>query len=214
MKKFAVLALVVLSLALCSVAQNPINASQYQVNLSFLTGGPYGQSSALDVSFGSQFTTNHKLQADFLTMPSASYTGYFFGDDYNLCGVSAVEKLLATTSLSCGKFQPLLDGQVGLGRIQAGSASSTQGFGTLVGVGAGYDPTGAGKYGLIFKGGWGHFGPSLPGLSSNGFYLYSGINFGAGSSAAATQAKIERMNRASAKKLKKLQVAAAKANKS
>jgi hypothetical protein len=213
--KLSALLAIVLALSLASFAQTPIVSSpQYTVNLSFLTGGPYGQSSALDVSFGSQFTTNHRLQADFMTMPSASYTGYFFGDDFNLCGVSAVEKLLSTTSLSCGKFQPLLDGQVGLGRIQAGTAASVQGFGTLVGIGAGYDPTGAGKYGLIFKGGWGHFGPSLPGLSSNGFYLYSGINFGGGQSASATQAKLERMNRAAAKKMKKLQERAAKANKS
>src|ERR1035441_6854882 len=134
-------------------------------------------------------------------MPGASYTGYFFGDSYNLCGVSAVSSLLSTTSLSCGKFQPLVDAQVGLGRLQAGNAAATQGFGTLIGVGAGYDPTGAGKYGLLFKGGWGHFGPSLPGLSSNGFYLYSGINFGAGSSASATQAKVAHMKAAERKKL-------------
>ena len=198
-------------------AQQPINAPQYQVNLSFLTGGPYQQSSALDVTFGSQFTVNHKLQADFITMPGANYTGYFGGDSWD---IAALCPLLSTTSLSCGKFMPFITGQVGLGRIQVGTAPSTLGPAGLIGIGAGYDPTGAGKFALLFKGGWGHFGPSVaatsinPKLSSNGFFFYSGFNFGGGSSLSATQAKRERINSADAKKMKKMAERAAKADKS
>ena len=196
-------------------AQTPINAPQYQVNLSFLTGGPYSQSSALDVTFGSQFTTNNRLQADFITMPGANYTGYFGGntwDIYPLC------PLLSTTSLSCGKFMPFITGEAGLGRIQVGTAPSSLGPAGLIAVGAGYDPTGSGKFSLLFKGGWGHFGPSVPAtavspqLSSNGFFFYSGFNFGGGSSLSATQAKVERMNTSSRKKQEKMQRQAEKAD--
>jgi hypothetical protein len=204
-KLFVLTLLVILAVTFASGQSAP----QYQVNLSFLTGGPYAQSSALDVSFGSQFTANNMLQGDFITMPAPSYTGYFGGDSYNLCGIKAVENLLASTSLSCGKFAPMLTGEVGLGRLDPTGGSTQQGLAGLAGIGIGYDPSGQGKFGLLFKGGWGHFGPTIAAtptaaaLSGNGFYFYSGINFGGGSSSAATDAKIERMKTASAKKATK-----------
>src|ERR1017187_9650856 len=102
MKKL-VLALIVL-LSIAAFGQSPvINSPQYNVNLSFMSGGPYAQASALDVTFGSQFTTNNKLQADFVTMPSANYSGYFGGNSFDLCGISSIASLLSTSSLSCGK---------------------------------------------------------------------------------------------------------------
>jgi hypothetical protein len=217
MKRFTLALSLVIALCFGAIGQNPtVNAPQYQVNLSFLTGGPYAQASALDVTFGSQFTATHRLQADFITMPSANYTGYFGGDSWDL----PVCSFLATTSLSCGKFQPFITGQAGLARLQIGSAPSTLGPAGLIGIGAGYDPSGSGRFGLLFKGGWGHFGPSIaatslnPAMSGNGFFFYSGFNFGGGSSASATQVKLMRMNRASAKKMKRLQEKAAKADKS
>jgi hypothetical protein len=199
-------------LAVAAIAQTPvvpeINAPQTNIALSFFNGGPYGQSSAMDVTFGDQFTTNNMLQADFITMPGAGYTGYTGGDQWN---ITPLCPLLATTSLSCGKFMPFVTGQVGLGRIQQGNLPSEQGIAALAGLGAGYDPSGAGKYTLLVKGGWGHFGPSplsctlAPsdpncGHSSNGFFFYSGLNFGGGSSASATQAKVQHINESSAKK--------------
>jgi hypothetical protein len=208
MKRTMLLAVLLLCAAL-GFAQTPINAPQYNVNLNFLTGGPYGQSSALDVSFGSQFTTNNMLQADFITMPGPSYTGFFGGDSWN---ISPACPLLATTSLSCGKFMPFVTGQFGLGRLAPQNGTTEQGFAALASIGANYDPTGSGKYSLLLKGGWGHFGPSLPGLSSNGFFIYSGMNFGAGSSALATEAKVARIQDAERKKMKKLQAAAKKLN--
>ena len=180
-----------------------------------MSGGPYAQASALDVTFGSQFTTNNRIQGDFLTMPAANYTGYMGGDNWD---ISPLCPMLATTSLSCGKLMPFITGEAGMGRIQVGNAPSTLGPAGLVAVGAGYDPTGQGHFGLLFKAGWGHFGPSVPAtiinprLSGNGFFFYSGINFGGGSSPSATQAKLMRMNRASAKKMKRLQEKAAKAD--
>ena len=202
------LLLVLAVLSFCAVTFAQVSP-QYTVNLSFLTGGPYGQNSALDVSFGSQFTTNNTLQADFITMPAPSYTGYFGGDSYNLCGIAAIEKVLAATSLSCGKFAPLLEGQFGLGRLDPTGSSTIQGFAALGGLGVGYDASGKGNYGLLFKGGWGHFGPTIvatetaKALSGNGFYFYSGVQFGGGQSQAATDAKIARMKYASERKAAK-----------
>jgi hypothetical protein len=199
MKKFAMLAIAVLSLALCCAGQN---VSQSQVNLSFLTGGPYQQSAALDVTFGFQFTANNQLQGDFITMPGANFTGYFGGDSWNLpvCG------LLASTALSCGKFQPFATFEGGLGKIDGTSVPSEVGPAGLVEVGANYDASGQGKYGLLAKAGWGHFGPDLPvagskSLSGNGFFFYIGANLGGfGVNQAATDAKIARMKQASDKK--------------
>jgi len=198
--------IIVLVLALGCAAQN---ASQYQVNLSFLTGGPYSQSSALDVTFGDQFTTNNTIQGDFITMPGPSYTGYFGGNSYNLCGIGAIANALATTSFSCGKLEPLLTGEFGLGRLDPTGGATVQGFAALAGIGVGYDPTGQGKFGLLFKGGYGHFGPSIPAtptsaaLSGNGFYFYSGVNWGGGTSVSATDAKVFHMRQASEKKATK-----------
>ena len=205
MKKL-VLALIVL-LSIAAFGQSPvINSPQYNVNLSFMSGGPYAQASALDVTFGSQFTTNNKLQADFVTMPSANYTGYLGGNSYDLCGVPSVAALLSTTSMNCGKFEPFVTAEAGLGRIQVGSAPSTTGPAVLLEVGGGYDPTGAGHFALLFKGGWGHFGPSVgatsinPKMSGNGFFYYVGSGFGGGTSVSATDAKVSHMMQASNKK--------------
>ena len=205
--KYLVFALLASVMAL---GQGPvINAPQYNVNLSFMTGGPYAQASALDVTFGSQFTTNNRLQADFITMPSANYTGYLGGNSFDLCGVSAVETMLATTSLSCGKFEPFLTGEAGLGRLQVGSAPSSTGPAGLIGIGVGYDPTGTGHFGLLFKGGWGHFGPDVaatslnPKMSGNGFFYYFGTSLGGGTSVSATDAKIGHMKLSSDKKAMK-----------
>jgi hypothetical protein len=208
MKKL-VLALIVL-LSIAAFGQEPvINAPQYNVSLAFMTGGPYNQASALDVTFGSQFTTNNRLQADFVTMPSANYSGYLGGNSYDLCGISSVATLLSTTSLSCGKFMPFVTGEAGLGRIQVGNEPSTTGPAGLIGLGVGYDPTGAGHFALLGKFGWGHFGPDVaatsvnPKMSGNGFYYYIASNFGGGQSVSATDAKVDHMKESSRKKATK-----------
>ena len=64
--------LVIIALVAAAFGQTVVSSPQYTVNLSFLTGGPYQNSSALDVSFGTQFTTNNRLQADFITMPTVA----------------------------------------------------------------------------------------------------------------------------------------------
>lgn len=184
-----------------------VNAPQYSVNLSFLGGSIYGQNAAMDTTFSDQFTTNTQLQGDFLVIPGAGYTGYFGGGSYN---IAALCPILATTSLSCGKFIPFATLELGLGRIALNNAPTSEGVAGIAEIGANYDPTGQGKYSVIFKGGYGDFGPSVAGLSNKGLVFYSGISFGGGSNAAATQAKIARMRDADTRKALKYAKAQAK----
>lgn len=201
-----VLLFIVISTAL-ALAQAPpaTNAPQFTVNINFLGGTPYGVNSALDNAVTDQFTTNHQLRGDIITMPGVGYTGFFGGDQYALCAVKGLESLLSTTSLNCGKFSPYVNAAIGLGHISSGSTTTSQGFAGLGRVGANYDPTGSGHFTLnLFEVGYGHFGPGIPGQSNNGWFAQTGFNFGLGTSTASTQAKVARMRRAEAKKMAKL----------
>jgi hypothetical protein len=198
------LLLVLLALALPLSAQ-VVAAPAYSVNLNFLTGR---SPTALDTVFADQFTTNLQLEGDLVLAPAGGASAYEGGANYNLCGVKTIEKLLMPTSLSCGKFKPSVAFVAGLGRAQVGGLPTQQGLAYMPKLVLGYDPTGAGKYTVIFSGGYGKFAPAVAGESNAGVFFYSGIQFGGGTSAAATQAKIARMKRAEAKKLAKLQAAA------
>lgn len=198
--------------AMSAIAQNaPTNAAQFQVSLNFLGGTPYGQSSALSSAFTAQFTTNTQLRADIITMPGAGYEGFFGGPQYNLCGLTPLEALLSSTSLNCGKFGPYMNGAIGLGRVQQGSNPVHDSLAGLLRAGANYDVTGSGTFTVnLFECGWGSFGVG----ARSAVYCQTGFSLGIGSNAAATQAKTARMRRSQAKKLKKLQAAIAKANRS
>jgi hypothetical protein len=209
--KVAVLALLAVVMALPVFSQT-IAAPQYTVNLNFLTGGIYGNITAVDTVFGTQLTTNAQLEGDVILAPNGGATAYEGGFNYNLCGAKAIENALAGTTLNCGKIQPLAAFVAGLGRVQQGGSPTEESVAYTAKLGLGYDPTGTGHFSLAFMGGWGKFGPAITGQSNNGFVFYSGITFGGGNSAAATQAKIARIRRSDAKKLKKLQAAAAASN--
>jgi hypothetical protein len=209
------LMIVFLLLAVTALAQAPpsTNAAQFQVSMNFLGGQPYGQASALSTAFTTQFTTNVKLRADVLAMPGAGYTGFLGGAQYDLCAIKPIETFLSTTSLSCGKIEPYVNGAGGLGRVQLNGAT-TQSVAALGRFGMNYDPTGTSRFTLnLIEAGWGHFGPTITGQRNNGFFFQSGIAVGLGTSAAATQAKTARMSRSYAKKLKKLNMAIQKAQK-
>jgi len=198
---------VIALLASFAVAQNtPTSAPQFNVNMNFLEGTPYGQNAALSAAFTDQFTANVQLRGDVITMPGAGYTGYFGGAQGTIPELCT---LLETTSLNCGKAQFLFGGSVGMGRVQQGSSPTTQSLAGLVHADANYDPTGSGKFTLnLFEVGWGHFGSG-----ANGWYAQTGFSLGLGNNAAATQLKQARIRRSQAKKLKKLQQAIDKANK-
>lgn len=209
MRKSILLVSVIL-LAALALAQAPppsTNASQFQVSLNFLGG----QSSALSTAATSQFTTNIALRGDVIAMPGAGYTGYLGGAQYNLCGVAAIEGFLATTSLSCGKIMPYVDGALGLGRVQQNGVS-TQSIAGLARFGMNYDPSGTGRFTVnLFEAGWGHFGPPMVGQSANAWFYQTGLAVGLGTHSAATQAKKARMSRASKKKLDRLNAEIGKA---
>jgi hypothetical protein len=200
MKKLFVLLL--LTTAICSA--QVVVAPQYTVNLNFLTGGIYGQTSAIDTVFGTQLTTNTQLEADVLAAPGGGVTDYEGGANYNLCGISALEKLLASTSLSCGKIEPFAAFAAGLGRVQQGGSPSTESFAYIAKAGISL-PSASGAYALAFVGGYGKFGPPIAGQSNQGFVFNTGVTFGGGNSAEATAAKVARIQRAQAKKQRKLE---------
>jgi hypothetical protein len=199
--------LIVLALAVGAWAQGPsTNAPQFSVNMNFLAGTPYGQSSAISNAFTTQFTTNTLLRADVIVMPGAGYSGYFGGPQYNL---AAACPLLATTSLNCGKFMPYVNGAVGLGTVSVGGVTNKEIAG-LVRTGANYDVTGTGKFSLnLYECGWGRFGHG----ANSSWFCQTGFSLGLGTNSAATQAKAMRIQKSNAKKLQKLQAAINKANK-
>lgn len=191
-----------------AVAQAPTNAPSFTVNLNFLAGNPYGASMAVSNAVNYRFTTNSTLRADLIVMPSPGYTGYFGGVQYDL---AALCPLLAATSLNCGRFLPYVNGAVGLGRVQSGSAPAADTVAALIRTGANYDPTGSGRFTLnLYECGWGRFGVGA--VSS--VFCQTGISFGMGTNIFATQAKIARMQKAQAKRIKKMQAAQQKARKS
>lgn len=202
MKKLALL-LTLLLLAASLQAQNPpTNAPQFQVGMNFWGGSPYGVQSAMDSAFTDQFTTNSQLRGDIIVMPAANYTGYFGGPQYSLCGIAAIENMLSTTSLNCGKFGLYVNGGIGLGRVQFGSSTPQNSVAGLIRTGANYDPAGTGHFTInVFEAGWGSFGVG----ARSAWFAQTGFNIGLGSSAAASQAKHERIQRSMAKKQLKLQ---------
>jgi hypothetical protein len=202
--KFAV---ALLALTCACFAQTVVVTPQYTVNLNFLTGGIYGSTTAMDTVFGTQLTTNTQLEADILVAPGGGVTDYEGGANYNLCGISAIEKLLMPTTINCGKILPFASFVGGLGRVQQGSSPTEQSLAYMAKVGISL-PSASGTYALAFVGGYGKFGPSIPGQSNSGFVFNSGVTFGGGNNAAASQAKLQRIQRSQAKKLKKLQDAA------
>ena len=205
MKTVTVIAVIVLLASIVSLAQNPpTNTPQFQVSMNFFGGTPYGVNFALDNAFTDQFTTNMLLRGDVVVIPSVGYTGFFGGPQYNLAMLCP---LLEATTLNCGKFMPYANGGVGLGRIQLGSAPAQNSIAGLVRTGANYDPSGAGRFTLnLYECGWGSLGVG----ARSSWFCQSGLSFGLGTNALATQAKVERMKRAEARKMKKLQERAAK----
>jgi len=200
MKRY-LLALLILA---TSLSAQVVAAPQYSLNINFFGSGVYKTTTAVNNVFGYQLTTNLQLEADLLAAPGGGVNDYMGGAGYNLCGVKAIENALALTTLNCGKIEPFLSVTGGEGRVEQGGlpAQTAPAFMAKLGVNM---PTASGTYSIPFVAGYGYFGPSIPGQSNKGFFFYSGITFGGGTSAAATQAKIARRQRSDAKKIARLQ---------
>jgi hypothetical protein len=180
-----------------------VAAPQYELQLNALGGGIYGTTTATNTVFNYQFTTNSKLEADLLVAPGGGLNSYQAGSSYGLCGIKSIENALALTSLNCGKIDPFVAATAGIGRVQQGSSPTVEGFAAMAKVGIGL-PSASGSYSVAFVGAYGDFGPKIAGQSNKGFVFYSGVTFGAGNSAAATQAKIARRQASEAKKQARL----------
>jgi hypothetical protein len=202
----------VIVIALCStVCFGQVVASpQYTLNINFFGSGVYGTTTAVNNVFGYQLTTNVQLVADLLAAPGGGVNDYEGGAAYNLCGIKGLENALALTSLNCGKIEPFFSVTGGEGRVQQGSSpvQTAPAFMAKVGINM---PTASGTYSIPLMAGYGYFGPSVVGQSNKGFFFYSGITFGGGTSASATQAKIARIKHSDAKKMARLQAKMAKA---
>lgn len=212
MRKISVL-LVVCLLSCLAVAQNPpTNAPQFTFTENFFAGSVYGTSQAMGAAVTSQLTTNSQIRLDQITIPSVGYTGELFGPQYNLCGITAIENLLSSTTLNCGNLSIYAGGALGYGRIQQGSGPASHGFPFRIDASVNY--TLASHVALnVVEFGYCAMGVAQAGQSSSGWCGQSGISFLLGTNAAATQARAARIARSNAKKLKKLNAAIAKANK-
>lgn len=191
-----------LCLSMCAFAQSnpnpPTNSAEFSVGIGFLGSTAYGQSNALDVASTTAFTADTLLRLDIFSMPGAGYTGYFGGAQYT---PPAICNLLATTALSCGKINPYVGGEVGLGRIQSQTSPTVSSIAGLARVGMNYDPTGTGRFTInLFEANWASLGPGARSTWSGSFGILAGL----GSNAAQTEAKLARWRTAKMKKDAKL----------
>jgi hypothetical protein len=208
----SVLFAVLVSVAALSQAP-PTNAPQFTFTENFFSGSVYGVSQAMGAAVTTQLTTNSQLRLDQITIPSVGYTGELFGPQYNLCGISAIEKLLAPTTFNCGNLSIYAAGELGYGRIQVGGGPALHGLPFRIDASVNY--TLASHVALnVVEFGYCDMGVTQAGQSKAGWCGQSGISFLFGNNAAATAAKAARVNRAAAKKLQKLNAAIAKAQKS
>ena len=207
MKKLALLS-VFLALPLLAFAQT-VPVPQYSYGLSFLGSGVYNQTTAVDNIVGYQFTANNRLEADLVTAPGGGVSDYEGGNTYNLCGIKAIENLLATTTLNCGKIDIPMGGTIGLGRVQQGSSSTVDSVAFMVKAGLSI-PSASGAWSVGAVVGYGQFGASIPGQSNKGIFFNIPLTWGGGNSAMATAAKSARKVRSETKKRAKLDALAAK----
>jgi len=207
------LAIVLVVLCCVAFAQSPpTNAPQFTFTENFFGSSVYGTSQAIGAAVTTQLTTNSQLRLDQITIPSVGYTGELFGPQYNLCAITALENLLAATTLNCGSLSIYAHGALGYGRIQQGSNPATSGLPWTVDASVNY--TLASHVALnVVQFGYCDMGVTQAGQSKAGWCGQSGISFLLGTNTAASQAKTARVSRANAKKLKKLNAQIAKSQK-
>jgi len=210
MTKFAYYVLIILLLAANLQAQI---APQYNLAVNFLGSGVYDKTAALNTVFDYQFSTNLELEADLLSATGGGVNDYEGGVNYDLCGIKLFESALALSSLNCGSLDPFVAFTAGEGRVEKNKYTTLEGPAFMAKVGVSIKSS-TGTVTIPFIGGYGYFGPEIKGQQNKGFYFYTGITFGVGNNAAASQARQARLRRAYARKLKRLQAKAKKAEQS
>lgn len=194
MKKFAVLAIAVLSLAVAVFAQ-AVPSGQLSFNA---LNGPFG-SAGVDIYGSYGISTYGSLREDNFLFPAAN--GSFYGASYQYSLDKYTCPLLVNTNISCNKFSTYVNAGAGVGRTTIGN-SSTNHLGGGFGVGILYDPTGMGRYSITLLD---LHEERLAFDTVSGFTTIAsvGINLGFGNNQLATEAKIERVKEQNAKRATK-----------
>jgi len=205
MKK-ALLAFVVLAVAAFAQAP-PTNVSSGQLSFTALNG-PFG-SAGVDIFGTYGVSTYGELREDNFLFPAAN--GTFYGGGYQYALDKYVCPLVIDTNLNCNKFSTYINANLGVGRTTIGTNTSNA-IGGGFGVGLNFDPTGTGHYtinAIDF-----HYEHLAFGTVKGWTPIAAvGITLGFGTNQLATAAKIERVRQQQAKRLKRLQAKAAKADK-
>lgn len=210
MKLSQLLSVLVVSLALvltCSAQNNPpTNVPSGQLSFTAL-GGPFG-SAGVDIFGTYGVSTYGELREDNFLFPAAN--GTFFGAGYQYALDRYVCPLVINTNLNCNKFSTYVNGNLGVGRTTIGTNASNA-LGGGFGAGVNWDPSGNGHYTINLVDF--HY-EHLAFASVKGWTPIAavGITLGLGTNQLATAAKVERVRLQQAKRLKKMQERAAKAD--
>lgn len=169
--------------------------------------GPFG-SAGVDIYGTYGVSTYGSLREDNFLFPAAN--GSFYGGSYQYSLDKYVCPLVINTNINCNKFSVYINGGAGVGRTTIGS-NATNHLGGGFGAGLLYDPTGTGKYSITAVD---FHEERLAFDTVSGWTSIAsvGINLGFGTNALATAAKVERVRKQQAKKLKKMQKAAQQAD--
>jgi len=212
MKKVSIIVAATLVLAVCGWTQSNVpNAPSFTFMSNFLGSPVAGSTSGIDVGGAYQFTTYSRLRADVWSIPAAGSESFLFGTDIDMWFAC---KLLDETTLPCNRLNPYFGGAGGFGRVAVNNNQNINKPAAMLRLGANFDPTGSGRFTLnIFEADCGTFPVLNPdNVSARNVFkcgYTTGINFGLGTSQTASAKKLAHMRAHEAKKLKKLQKAAA-----
>lgn len=204
MKKVTIVLAVMLSCVSFGAGQ-AVPSGQLSFNA---LNGPFG-SAGVDIYGTYGVSTYGQLREDNFLFPAAN--GSFYGGSYQYSLDRFTCPLLTNTNVSCAKFGTYVNAGLGVGRTTIAS-SATNHIGGGFGAGIIYDPSGQGKYSVTLLD---VHEERLAFDTVKGWTTIAsvGINLGFGNNQLATEAKIERVRAQQAKKLKKMQERARKADK-
>jgi len=204
--KLKYVVLLVLLSTLCFAQNPPTNVPSGQLSFNAL-GGPFG-SAGVDIFGTYGVSTYGELREDNFLFPAAN--GTFFGGGYQYALDKYTCPLVINTNLNCNKFSTYVNANLGVGRTTVGNTANNA-LGGGFGVGVNWDPSGKGTYTInLVDFHYEHLAfDTVRGWTP---IAAVGITLGFGQNALATQAKVERVRLQQAKRLKKMQERARKAD--
>jgi hypothetical protein len=198
---------VVLAVLLLSVAAFGQSVPSGQLSFTALNG-PFG-SSGVDIFGTYGITTYAVIREDNFLFPAANGTFFGAGPQYSLD--KYVCPLVINTNLNCNKFSTYVNANVGVGRTTVGQ-DATNALGGGFGAGVNWDPSGKGQFTMNLVDF--HYEHLAFGTVKGWTPIAAvGITLGFGSNGLATEAKLQRVRVQQAKRLRKMQERAKKAEK-